>query len=90
MFSSDNLVLLLSFLRETVELEGGTTCLEIEVDFATALADVCKALHLGPSQTCSILGDKAYDAIFPWAELRAKVGAVYSRSHNVTIFDNGY
>ena len=95
MFSNDNLVLMLSFLRKTMELEGGTTCLEIDVDLATALTDVCEALHLSPSQICSILGDKAYNAIYsepkdPWTDLRAEVRAVYSRSHNVTIFDNGY
>lgn len=97
-----HLVEVLAGLRQRAEQEAEASCLEIETILALALDDVCRALHLGPSQTREVLGNEAVSAVYgqgtpitllcvptadPWAELREQVKATYAKSRNVVIAD---
>lgn len=51
-------------LRQQAEQEAEVGCLEIETSLGLALADVCEAMYLGPTQMRWVMGDAAYNAIY--------------------------
>ena len=92
-----HIVSILTDLRQTIEVEAGASCLEVETTLALALDDVCRALCLGPSQTREVLGDEAVSAVYgqgtpvalacdQWPDLREQVRQTYAKSRNVTIY----
>ena len=59
-----HIVSILTDLRQTIEVEAGASCLEVETSLAEALDDVCWALYLGPSQIREVLGAEVFHAVY--------------------------